>query len=86
MNECILRMKGISKSFSGVKVLDDVEFNVRSGTVHSLMGENGAGKSTLIKIMTGAHQPDAGSLFWMGQPVSLNYPWKARQIGIAFIH
>ena len=51
MNECILRMKGISKSFSGVKVLDDVEFNVRSGTVHSLMGENGAGKSTLMKCL-----------------------------------
>jgi len=84
--EYLLELKEIYKKFPGVVALQNVDFSLQKGEIRALVGENGAGKSTLIKIMTGALQPDAGSLFWMGQPVSLNYPWKARQIGIAFIH
>ena len=60
MAEYILEMSHISKSFPGVKVLDDVTFRVRSGEVHALMGENGAGKSTLMKILMGIYTADAG--------------------------
>lgn len=60
-NEYALEMKGISKSFPGVKALDCVSFNVKKGSVHALMGENGAGKSTLMKILAGIYKPDGGS-------------------------
>ncbi|QPM68515.1 sugar ABC transporter ATP-binding protein [Atribacter laminatus] len=82
----LLELKGITKKFPGVVALQDVDYSLQKGEIHALVGENGAGKSTLIKIITGALQPDVGSLFWIGQPVSLDYPWQARQIGIAFIH
>ena len=60
MSEIFLSMI-VSKSFSGVKVLDDVEFNIRRGEIHSLCGENGSGKSTLVKIISGVYQPDSGA-------------------------
>ena len=84
--EYLLELKEIYKKFPGVVALQNVDFSLQKGEIRALVGENGAGKSTLIKIMSGAVQHDVGSLFWMGQLVFLKYPWKARQIGIAFIH
>ncbi|HVC16697.1 MAG TPA: ATP-binding cassette domain-containing protein, partial [Rhodanobacter sp.] len=82
----LLSLDGISKSFPGVRALHDVSFDVRAGEVHALLGENGAGKSTLIKIISGVHQPDAGTLQLDGRPIRLDSPQMARQAGIATIY
>ena len=68
-NQPIFNIQHISKSFGGVHALQDVHFEIFPGEVHALLGENGAGKSTLIKIITGVYQPDAGELFFDGQPI-----------------
>ncbi|MBE3599792.1 MAG: sugar ABC transporter ATP-binding protein [Limnochordaceae bacterium] len=81
-----LLMKGISKSFPGVKALDDVDFEVAPGEVVGLVGENGAGKSTLLKILSGAYRRDAGSIYVAGRPVEIQDPNHARQLGIATIY
>ena len=60
--DIVLDMKGISKTFPGVRALDNVDFQLKKGTVHVLLGENGAGKSTLVKILSGAHQLTAGRI------------------------
>ena len=62
-------MRGIVKTFPGVRALDGVDLDVRAGEVHCLLGQNGAGKSTLIKVLAGAHQPDAGTITWRGEAV-----------------
>lgn len=82
----ILELKHISKSFPGVKALDDVSFAVRPGRVHALMGENGAGKSTLMKCAFGIYQPDKGEIFVNGEPVVFSGPSDALEHGIAMIH
>jgi ribose transport system ATP-binding protein len=82
----LLEMHGIVKSFPGVRALDGVDLDVRAGEVHCLLGQNGAGKSTLIKVLAGAHQPDAGSITWRGEPVSLATPQAAMSLGIATIY
>ena len=61
-NEIVLSIKNISKSFSGVKVLSDIDFELKKGEVHAIVGENGAGKSTLIKILSGAYEKDGGEI------------------------
>ena len=66
MGEVILTMKDIDKSFPGVHALDHVNFEVKRGEVHALMGENGAGKSTLMKVLTGIYQKDSGSITYKG--------------------
>jgi len=86
MNEHILELKRISKSFSGVEVLHEVSFALRPGEVHALLGENGAGKSTLVKIVTGVHQPDKGEIFLNGEPVHFGDARESRQAGIAAIY
>lgn len=86
MTEYILALKDISKSFSGVEVLHDVSFSLRPGEVHALLGENGAGKSTLVKIMTGVHQPDGGSIYLNNEPVRFDDARDSRQAGIAAIY
>ena len=63
----ILEMKGITIQFPGVKALDGVDFSLRAGEIHSLLGENGAGKSTLIKCLTGVNQMDSGQIILDGQ-------------------
>src|SRR3954454_10312103 len=82
----LLEMHGIVKSFPGVRALDGVDLDVRPGEVHCLLGQNGAGKSTLIKVLAGAHQPDAGTLAWRGEPMSVSDPQAAMARGIATIY
>ena len=86
MGEVILTMKGIDKSFPGVHALDHVNFEVRSGEVHALMGENGAGKSTLMKVLTGIYTKDAGTITFEGKDVVFSNPREAQQAGIVIVH
>ncbi len=83
--EIKLRVSGISKSFPGVKALDNIDFAVRKGTVHALCGENGAGKSTLMKIINGLYKPDAGQIYIDEKPVTIRDPIQASSYGIAMI-
>jgi ribose transport system ATP-binding protein len=84
--DVILEMRGISKSFSGVDVLHDVDFDVRQGEVHVLLGENGAGKSTLISILAGVYPCDSGQIRWRGQRVHFRTPHEAQRAGISAIY
>ena len=78
-----VRMTGISKSFGGVRALDGVDFEVRPGEVHALLGGNGAGKSTILKVLNGVHRPDAGEVLVNGKPLAAHTPEAARAAGIA---
>jgi len=78
-------MRGISKTFPGVRALEDVSLKVHAGEVHVLLGQNGAGKSTLIKVLCGAQQPDAGFVLVDGRAVRIESPARARRLGIAVI-
>ena len=83
----ILKVKGISKTFPGVKALDNVSFNIERGTIHGLVGENGAGKSTLIKILGGIYYPDSGEIEMNGVSRSrFATPIEARRAGISLVH
>src|SRR5262249_59544494 len=82
----MLRLTGISKAFAGVQALKGVSFDLRAGEVHALVGENGAGKSTLIKVITGAHRPDEGTIEVQGSLIAGNDPVRARGLGIAAIY
>ncbi len=87
MAEPVLRLKNISKTFSGVRVLKDVQLDLYPGEIHCLMGENGAGKSTLIKIISGAYAPDqGGTIEFQGKPIPSNNPRYAREHGINTIY
>ena len=86
MQEVILRMRDIRKTFPGVVALDGVQLDVRSGTVHSLMGENGAGKSTLMKCLIGMYTPDAGTIELAGDQVSFKDTKDGLEHGISMIH
>lgn len=85
MAEELFRMEHISKSFPGVKALDDVSFSVNKGEVHGLVGENGAGKSTLMKIMSGVYRADEGEIFIEGEKVNIDSVSKAQELGISII-
>jgi rhamnose transport system ATP-binding protein len=82
----VLKIENVSKSFPGVKALDDVHFEVLPGEVHALLGENGAGKSTLIKIISGVYRPDEGSVSVLDKDVSFQSPLEAQAAGIATIY
>ncbi len=82
----ILEIKGLSKTFPGVKALESVSFSVREGEVHALVGENGAGKSTLIKILSGAYQKDSGEVIFEGKSIASQSPHHAQQLGISTIY
>jgi simple sugar transport system ATP-binding protein len=79
-------MKDISKSFPGVKALDNVDFKLRKGEIHALMGENGAGKSTLIKVITGVYEKDAGIITLQGEPIHFKAPEEAQNKGIGTVY
>lgn len=81
-----LRMKGITKTYPGVRALDSVDLEVARGEVHALVGENGAGKSTLMKILAGAQSMDSGEIFLNGQQVHITSPQKAMDLGISIIY
>ncbi len=85
-SDVLLEMKNISKSFPGVKALDDVSLTVRSGTVHALMGENGAGKSTLMKCLFGINSGFSGEIFLEGKRVAFKNPKDALENGVAMVH
>ncbi len=86
MNEVILSMKSIDKQFPGVKALDNVDLEVRSGEVLALMGENGAGKSTLMKILTGIYTRDAGTIEYFGKEIEFSNTKEAQDAGIVIVH
>ncbi|MFI9584282.1 sugar ABC transporter ATP-binding protein [Streptomyces sp. NPDC052236] len=82
----LLALRGIGKSFLGVRVLDGVDLQVRPGEVHAVVGENGAGKSTLMKVVSGVHQPDEGTVEFAGTPRTFRSPREARQAGIGIVY
>jgi ABC-type sugar transport system, ATPase component len=88
MNDTVLKMRGIYKSFPGVKALQNVDFTLCEGEIHALMGENGAGKSTLIKVLTGVYSKDAGEIIIKGndKPVSIKSPQDAQKFGISTVY
>ncbi|RPI32118.1 MAG: sugar ABC transporter ATP-binding protein [Chloroflexota bacterium] len=84
--DILLAAKALTKVFPGVKALDDVDFDLRKGEIHAILGENGAGKSTLIKIIGGVYKPDSGEVWVDGQKVTINSPREAQMLGIRVIH
>ena len=82
----LLELSSISKAFAGVEALKRVSFDLRAGEVHALVGENGAGKSTLIKVITGAHVPDEGTIRIQDQVVENLDPLRSQKLGIAAIY
>ncbi len=86
MGEVILTMKNIDKSFPGVHALDHVDFELKRGEVHALMGENGAGKSTLMKVLTGIYTKDSGTITYEGREVEFHNTHDAQAAGIVIVH
>lgn len=85
-SQTLLSVNGLTKYFPGIKALDEVKFNLRSGEVHAMIGENGAGKSTLVKIITGVYTPTKGSIIFDGKPIDFKNAIDAQNAGIAAIH
>ena len=86
MSDLLLDVRSVTKSFGGVKALQGVNMAVRRGSVHALIGENGAGKSTLMKVLSGAHVPDSGGVFFAGHAFAAPSPAEARRRGVAMIY
>jgi galactofuranose transport system ATP-binding protein len=85
-NDFLLNMNGISKTFPGVIALENVDFSLKRGEIHALIGENGAGKSTLIKILTGVEHPDSGTIELDGKLVQVRSPQYSQEIGISTVY
>jgi simple sugar transport system ATP-binding protein len=86
MSELAVEMKGIVKRFPGVIANDQVDFTVRTGEIHALLGENGAGKTTLMNVLNGLYRPEAGELFVNGRPARFNSPRDAIRSGLGMVH
>ena len=84
--EIILSIKDVSKSFPGVKALDQVSIEIRRGTVHGIVGENGAGKSTLMKILSGVYQKDSGTIIFDGEEIKNTTPIESMKRGLSIIY
>ena len=87
-DSAVLEMRGICKYFPGVKALQNVDFTLREGEIHALMGENGAGKSTLIKVLTGVYEKDGGEIYIKGHEnaVAIRSPQDAQNVGISTVY
>jgi inositol transport system ATP-binding protein len=83
--ERLLQVRNLSKSFPGVRALDDVSIDIEAGKVHAVTGENGAGKSTLMRILAGVQTPDSGEILFQGRPIRIRNPHEAAGLGIAMI-
>lgn len=86
MSDILVKAVNVSKEFPGVKALQNMDFELKKGEVHALLGENGAGKSTFVKILSGIYKEDAGNLYVEGKPVSIDTPKIAQQLKISVIH
>ena len=86
MSQIVLELKGISKTFPGVKALNEMQLQIYAGEVHALMGENGAGKSTLMNIINGSYQKDSGEIYMDGRLVEIRSINDAAALGISMIH
>jgi ABC-type sugar transport system ATPase subunit len=82
----ILIFEGITKSFPGVKALDDVSLSIRKGEIHAVVGENGAGKSTLMNLLGGEYHPDDGVIRLEGKPIAVPSPYASRKLGISIVY
>src|SRR5580765_2845058 len=85
-NDVVLEMRGITKAFPGIVANDHVDFELRRGEVHALLGENGAGKSTLMNILYGLYKPDSGEILLNGRPVTFHSAKDAIAAGIGMVH
>ena len=81
----LFEMRKVTKAYRGVPAVKEVDFDLREGEIHALVGENGAGKSTLTKLMAGAITPTSGAMFYGGQEVVFASPWEAIKAGIAMV-
>ncbi|MGY8993855.1 MAG: ATP-binding cassette domain-containing protein, partial [Rhodospirillales bacterium] len=77
-----LELRGVSKSFPGIKANDSIDLTLMPGEIHALLGENGAGKSTLVKVVYGVMRADEGTIAWNGKDVDIDSPATARKLGI----
>ena len=85
-NEYIIELKDITKVFPGIIANDHINLQLRRGEIHALLGENGAGKSTLMSVLFGLYQPEEGTIYKNGQPVKINDPNDANDLGIGMVH
>src|SRR5512143_4138507 len=86
MDDVLVLMEGIEKSFPGVHALSQCNFELRPGEVHALVGENGAGKSTLMKVLAGVYGKDAGRILYKGKEVEIHNPREAQNLATSMIH
>ncbi|MFQ9148806.1 MAG: ATP-binding cassette domain-containing protein [Eubacteriales bacterium] len=86
MDDICVRLRGICKSFGSINANKDINFEVKTGEIHALLGENGSGKSTLMNILSGIYSPDAGSIELFGKPVTFSSPKDSIRAGIGMVH